>query len=208
MSNELIKTINKTDGLTALLELGEALIDTKITNDLLSNIPVVGVIVKLSNLGVGLCDYQFIKKLQKFAFQLDSISIDDRDKYFKEISEDPKKQSKVNDNLFLLINAADDIDKPILIGIVFSAYIVGGISYEQFMQFGVAINGLNAHQFSLLKQQKDNLIPSDVGHTMASFGLVTVVIPAMMGSAIPEYYLNKNGALFLKCIYGIDIDIT
>lgn len=206
VGSELIKTINKKDGVDAALDLTEAFLDTQISDELLGNIPLLGLIVKLKNFGYSISDYYFIKKLQKFVFHLDEVSTVERDEFFRKLSEDSVHQAKVNDNLLLLLNASDDIEKPSLIGVVFSAYVRGAVSYEHFMQFSSAVNSLNSYQIKLLKEQNERLVARSVGHALASHGLVIVSVPTLAGSSTPDYYLNDEGALFLHCLFGSEVE--
>ncbi|MEZ8288004.1 hypothetical protein [Vibrio sp. 10N.237.312.B06] len=206
VGNELIKTINKKDGVDAALDLTEAFLDTQISDELLGNIPLLGLVVKLKNLGYSISDYYFIKKLQKFIFHLDEVSKVEREEFFQKLSEDSVHQTKVNDNLLLLLNASGDIEKPSLIGVVFSAYVRGSVSYEHFMQFSSAVNSLNSYQLKLLKEQNERLVAKAVGHALASHGLVIVSVPTLAGSSTPNYYLNDEGALFLCCLFGSEVE--
>ncbi|MFA0678648.1 hypothetical protein AB4567_30415, partial [Vibrio sp. 10N.222.51.A6] len=157
--------------------------------------------------GLSISDYMLVKKLQKFVFALNQVPEDERDMFFIKLESDYTYKSKVNDNLVLLINASDDIDKPEMLGKVFSKYVIGCLDYEQFMQFSTSINGLNANQFKLLKQQENALTSKEVGHILASYGFVNIVIPTAYGSSVPDYYLNEDGVEFLKVLFGKEIAV-
>lgn len=206
MSQELIKTLNKKDATDALVDLGEIAIDQLIETGVVRDIPILGTLVKLKNFGLSISDHFFIKKLQRFVFQLNSISDVERDGFYSKIASHPELQSRVNDNLFLLINAADDIDKPSLLGKIFAGYISGKITYDQFMQYSTSVNSLNVHQLKILSTLDNILVPSTVGHAMATFGLVIISIPTMAGSSSPEYFLNELGSGLLSVLFSSEID--
>lgn len=205
MKNGLVNTLNRQDASDALLDLGETLLDSQFDDGLLKDIPILGTLVKLKDFGLSISDYMLVKKLQKFAFALNQVPENERDNFFIKLESDNTYKSKVNDNLVLLINASDDIDKPEMLGKVFAKYVIGCLDYEQFMQFSTSVNGLNANQFKLLKLQKKAHTCKEVGHTLASYGLVNIVIPTMYGSSVPDYYLNGSGAEFLKVLFGKEI---
>lgn len=205
MRNDLLNTLNKQDALDALVELAEIGFDSQLDDGILRDIPVLGTLIKLKNFGLSVSDYMLVNKLQKFVFALNQVSKPERDKFFTNLDKSDKYRSKVNDNLLLLINSSDDIDKPAMLGKVFCQYVKGFLNYEQFMQFSTSVNGLNAHQLKLFKEQNELFTSEEVGHTLASYGLVNIVIPAKYGSSTPEYYLNKEGAMFLKVLFGTEV---
>lgn len=208
MSNELINTLNKKDATDALIDLGEVAADSLIESDILSDIPILGTLAKLKNVGVSISDYFFVKKLQKFIFELSSISDSEREGFFTRMALDAKLQSRVNDNLMLLINATDDIDKPKLLGRIFASYIRHRISYEKFMKYSTSVNGMNSSQLSILKSQIERKVEREAGHAMATFGLVIISIPTIAGSSSPEYYLNEDGAEYINILYGTEVSFS
>ena len=205
MRNGLVNTLNKQDASNTLVELGEVVFDSQLDDGILKDIPVLGTLIKLKNFGLSVSDYMLVKKLQKFVFALNQVPKAERDKFFTNLDKSDNHKSKVNDNLVLLINASDDIDKPAMLGKVFGKYVEGFLNYEQFMQFSTSVNGLNANQFKLLKEQNESFTSKEVGHTLASYGLISIVIPTMYGSSVPDYYLNEAGATFLKVLFGTEV---
>ncbi|MGF1788886.1 hypothetical protein L4D00_24170 [Photobacterium swingsii] len=208
MSNELINTLNKKDAADALIDLGEVVVDSFVDSDILSDIPILGTLAKLKNVGVSVSDYFFVKKLQKFIFALSSVSDSERNDFFTRMSSDTELQSRVNDNLMLLINATDDIDKPKLLGQIFASYIRHRISYEKFMKYSTSVNGMNSSQLGMLKSQTERKVEREAGHAMATFGLVIISIPTTAGSSSPEYYLNEDGAEYLNILYGTEVSFS
>lgn len=208
MKHDLVNTLNRQDAADALTDLGETFFDSHLEDGLLKEIPFLGTLIKLRNFGLSVSDYMLIKKVQRFIFTLDKVSKVERDSFFTKLEKNEKYKAKVNDNLLLLISASDDIDKPEMLGLVFSSYVQGYLDYERFMQFSTTVNALNANQFKLLREQGEPLAPKEVGHTLASYGLVNIVIPTTFGSSVPDYYLNEVGAKFLKVLFGTEVNLS
>jgi len=206
MKNELMHTLNKKEAIEAIIGLGEVGLDSFLKSGIGKDIPIIGTLVKLSEFGLNISDYMFIKKLQKFCSQLSKESDEQRESFFEKINSNPKLQEKVNENLLLLISASDDIDKPTLIGKIFGSYLKQEITYDLFMKFSTSVNRMNSSQFSILRSLNSIQIPIEAGNIMASHGMAIISIPTTAGSSSPEYFLNEDGKSLVLILFGNVID--
>lgn len=196
------------DNVNTLIEYGEILLDTKLHDGIIKDIPILGSILNIIKIGDSISDIYFIKKLQKFIIpisELTSLEYNEYNEYYNELNNDECLQEKINDNLILLINSSNDIDKPEILGIIFKAYIKQSISYDSFMQYSSFINMTNSVQIKLLKEQTKKELPLEIGQLMSSSGLAIPYIETQFGSSPLEYIFNDKGIEMIHIIFDIKI---
>ena len=64
MKKELIHTLSKKEAIDAVIGIGEVGLDSFLESGLAKDIPIIGTLVKLSEFGLNISDYMFIKTKQ------------------------------------------------------------------------------------------------------------------------------------------------
>jgi hypothetical protein len=116
------------------------------------HIPVVGVLFKLYKAGVAVNQQLFTRKLLLFLNELERVSIEERKAFVSDFDQDPIFRQKVGDNLILILDKADDIEKASLLGRIFTLYITKLIDYSTYMRFAIVINRAHFPDIIALKK--------------------------------------------------------
>lgn len=97
----------------------------------------------LAMIFTGLSSYRdqlLVQKLLRFLYQLRDIPVQERETFSAQLDQDPAKRDRIGEQLFLLIDRHDDIDKPSLLGLVWREYLRGEVSTYQFERLARAID--------------------------------------------------------------------
>jgi hypothetical protein len=105
----------------------ELAIDSLLTGGLLREIPVVSIITGMIRTGASIRDRLFLKKLLLFLRQLADIDPTDREQMISRLEEDPKERRRVGENLVLLLDRLDRVEKAEMVGKAFRAFCMGAI---------------------------------------------------------------------------------
>jgi hypothetical protein len=137
LAGKLIKTL-KMEGLRGLaqdyIELG---IDSMLKEGLVKDIPIISTIVNLSKVACGIRDSIYFSKLLLFLQKVADTSPWEREKF---IEENCKDERYFEQNILLIIEQADQMEKAAFIGKVFKACILGQIAYEDAIMLSSMVN--------------------------------------------------------------------
>lgn len=130
--------------LTDLKELSVAIMEGSasalLDGTLAEHIPVVGMVYKLAKVGFAARERVFVSKVSRFLFQLDRIPAATRQQFVADLDTDPAYKQKVAENLLLLLDRADDVEKAEILGRVFKFYVVGSIDYNTYRRYAGIID--------------------------------------------------------------------
>jgi hypothetical protein len=121
-------------------DIADQALDSLLSEGVIKDIPILGHAVKLWRGGVQVQSYLFARKLVLFLSQLDRTPLDTRQEFVQKINTDPKQRRKVGEQLLLLLDRMDDLEKPAILSWAFGAYVAGRISYDTFRKLGHAID--------------------------------------------------------------------
>jgi hypothetical protein len=136
--------------LGVLEETGTAVLDT--STAVLQHIPVVGVMFKLYKAGAAITQQVFARKLSRFLHELESVPFETRLAFINDFKLNSDFRQKVGDNLILLLDKADDIDKASLLDKLFTYYVTGAVDYSTYIRFALITN--KAHLPDLVALRK------------------------------------------------------
>jgi hypothetical protein len=149
--SKLIKTL-KMEGLSDLvqdyIELG---IDSLFDEGIAKDIPIIRTIVNFAKVVHGVRDRLYLNKLLLFLQKVADTSKLERVKF---IEENCKDKQHFEQNILLIIEQADRMEKAALIGKVFKACILGQITYKDVVMLSSMIN--KAMWSDLEKMLKNN----------------------------------------------------
>src|SRR5262249_30104115 len=89
--------------------------------------------------------------------------------------------SEVGEKVLLLLERADDIEKPALIGRAFSAYMQGDVSLEQLERMTAGIDRALMADLRHLVNPKDGYVERTLGVSLMMSGLVMLMPNAAVG---------------------------
>jgi len=203
LENSLIDTISKSGGTDIATEAGELTLDAFLNGGLIEDVPIIGTLVKLKNVGVGIREYLFTKKLLGFLKSINNVSQEDCDSFADEMDNDIDKKKKVGESLLLLIERMDEVDKAELLGNAFHSYLSSIIDYETFFRIGRAIDRCMVSDLRFVHnyERATDAFPESA-FDLASCGLIEMVsMPTIRTDDSRNLYkLTDFGELFIRCV--------
>ena len=171
-------------------DLGEALIDERLSDlnetfadsawDLatkdspISDIPVVGTLVKSIKLIGGIKEYYFTKRLLTFLVGIKKVSQEKREKFRREM-EDKGQFDKVKEHLITLIDKLDDAEKAELIAKIFIEVLEDKLTYEGFRQYANIVSNSFLYDLKTLKGHREgDVYKGHSGNVLLGLGLVDI----------------------------------
>lgn len=136
----LIKSLNISDLSSVLQDFIENMLDSDLKDGVLKDIPVINSLVALSKTAISIRDQFLIQKLKSFLDGIKDITSDERDRFLRDIENDPKYGQRVGEHLILLLDRLDDLSKTNMITKLFRAYLRGDITYREFVRFSSIID--------------------------------------------------------------------
>jgi hypothetical protein len=122
----LTETLRRSDLSTVASELAEvALDDAVLAEGVWRDVPILGTVVGLWRIGVTVRDYVFIKKLSEFLRALEDVPAAQRSAMIDKLEREPEYGRKVGEELILLLDRLDSVNKAGLMGRAFRAYCQG-----------------------------------------------------------------------------------
>ena len=128
----------------------EVIIDTKLEEGVLKDLPVTGSLLKVYKALTGIKDQIFLRKLSRFFTELETISIENRTKFWAKYEEQEEEKQKLGEQLIIYIERHDTVDKSGLLARAFGAYINGKIEKVEFLDLAVLIDSLQVHHLEAI----------------------------------------------------------
>ena len=190
IETSLVETLKNSE-LAKVAEItAELSVDGIIDDGLFRDIPVISTIVSFAKVGISVKSYFFSKKLIRFLASISEVSREDRKKMIERLEADKSFRHKVGENIILLLDRLDDLEKPELVAKAFKAYSYGFIDAEQLQRINYAIERLlmvdigNIREFSAISQ--DHPYDVIIGQNYLNAGL------AYVGTGFGEGGIHPN----------------
>lgn len=148
-------------------------------------------------------DNLYIKKLQSFFESLNSIPQDELTQLISKLESDEEEKIKVGENILLIIERLDNMDKPKIFGNMFLDYLKSNITKEDFWLLAKALDNFNlvyTPQFIDYFQNYNENISFPAKQHFGLCGLAAIILnDGSIGSG-GGYGRSELGKLFLKYI--------
>jgi hypothetical protein len=178
--------------------LSEVMLDAAQDDGILKDLPVIGTLFSIGRLASSISDWMFLNKMSRFACQLATVPEKEFRAFREKINADPKFRDRVGKNVLLLIERADDIEKPPLLGRAFAALIEGKVTEEQFRRMAAGINVALMDDINRLIEIKHTNFSSSWASGLMSAGLARIAVSAAMGSNATFFIITETGKLVLE----------
>lgn len=198
--NDLQKEI--VDGSSDILEFS---IDLLTKNEILKEIPVVGLIVKSALIGSSISDRLLLKKIERFLHKFNEISNREKEKVIWKIRLDKEQKEQIGENILFLIDRYADKYKPEFLASIFGLFIEQKITQDEFIRLGNAIDLSFSPDLNLFLQDPNN---TDVLKRLIRSGLSEISRVGMVPSeqiggfngmaSVHSLIITDLGKLFLK----------
>ena len=157
------------------VDIGEFAIESLTDVEVIKDLPVVGIMVKLTKFGANIRDHLFLKKIISFLIGLNEIPVDKRKKMIEKIDGFKKYRVKVGEKLLYIIDSCDDYETSELVSKVFKAFVEEKITYDEFLKTASVLSKLNISDFKwFIKNGKAYFYDLDDVNDMINNGLFNI----------------------------------
>ncbi|XZN89642.1 MAG: hypothetical protein ACM65M_18525 [Microcoleus sp.] len=207
-SIELVNSIASEHLSSIVRDLAEVGFDTILKEGVFRDIPCFNTVVSLYQAGVEIRQQLFIMKIINFWKELPNTSLHERQKFVEWMDKHPKQKLTFGENILLLIDRADSMEKPSILGRLLNHCTLGDISYEDMMRLCFIVNSVYMPDLNYLTSFTFGIQSNpNIAESLKSAGLL--IFAGMDGGNLSEpgsggvfYELNDYGRMLLK--YGLD----
>lgn len=139
ISNQILDNAVSTELVGTAIDISEIGLDKLLDENFLKEIPCIKTIYGVFKGAVHIRDKIFMAKVAKFLLSLRNVSKAEREAFQKKLSSNSKIKRKLGDNLFLLLDRFNDLEKPEILAKVFTYFLKEKIDYDAFRRLGAAI---------------------------------------------------------------------
>ncbi|AZN39925.1 hypothetical protein [Paenibacillus albus] len=174
---------------------------------ILKDLPIIGNLFSIITTSQNIKDWFFAKKIYRFLAELDKVELKHRNKFIDELDNAGKRQrQKVGEELIIILDRLDHLEKADYLGRLFKAYIQHEINYQDFSLMSSMIERIYKNDLISLV---NNEIKKEQEQRLYSLGLYSsrVVqaggfLGAQMGetATVTIYTINRTGNQFIKVI--------
>jgi hypothetical protein len=206
---ELVKSIIASEHLSSIVrELTEVGADTMVKEGLLRDIPFVNLLHSSYQFGLALQQQLFTKKIQNFLEELSNVSYEERLKFVEWMDQNPKQEGEYGETLLLLIDRADSLKKPSILGRLLKHHILGNISSEDAMRLSFIVDRVYMSDLNYLTSFTSGIQSNpNIAASLQSAGLL--IFAGMDSGNLGQpssggvlYELNDYGDMLLR--YGLN----
>lgn len=207
IESSLIKTIIESDLFSVTRDIAEIGVDAILQEGILKEIPILSTLSGLAKTGATVRDYLYLKKIYRFLGELNRIPLDERQNFIDVLGNDETEREKTGENLLLIIDRLDNINKPEILGRMFCDFLSNTISKSDFMSLAKSLELFNLELIINLNSYynsdaRNNDYPSDdILQSLASSGLVGMYFGSgAINDGGGGYCRNKLGKLFVEYV--------
>lgn len=162
LNESIMLAITSSEIPDALVDIAEIGVDEFLDEGIIKDIPVVGTIYKLAKAGISIKDRFFIRKVGRFLVALHEINTGDKQAFQDGIKNDPEMAKKVGENLIIILDRLDDLDKPSILAKLFNAYIEKKIDFSTFRRLASAVERAYIDDLKDIIEEKTELLKQNL----------------------------------------------
>ncbi|MBK0401222.1 hypothetical protein H0I76_18640 [Limibaculum sp. M0105] len=158
----------------ALAVLGDTALDAAIESGALDSIPILGLITSGTRAAREIRDALYLRKIVRLLRELQTVDADVRKDFIKNLG-DKAELERFGENILLILDRAEDSEKPAIVGRIIAAHIVGQIaSYSKAMRLVAMVDRAYVADLDYLKDfapgvQRDR----DVAASLSAIGFLS-----------------------------------
>ncbi|MEZ2318157.1 MAG: hypothetical protein ACBR15_04015 [Microcoleus sp.] len=208
ISIELVNSIASEHLGSTVRDFAEVGLDTILKEGVFRDVPFFNTVVSLCQASVEIRQQLFIKKILNFWKELPNTSLQERQKFVDWMDENPKQKRIFGETLLLLIDRADSLEKPSILGRLVDRCTLGDISYEDMMRLCFIVDRVYIPDLNYLTSFTFGIQSNpNIAASLERAGLLNLA--GMDGGNLGEpssggfiYELNDYGKMLLQ--YGLD----
>jgi hypothetical protein len=162
-------------------------------------IPVVGKALEIARAIRSTADALFLRKVARFVMEFSHLSIQERASFTAAFTTE-EEMDRFGESILLLLEHADEVEKPSVIGRLFCAAAQGHLTFEQAARLSTIVNrGYLSDLRQLSDFREETAGPdADVSISLRSIGLLNVTSEDFFSVENSKYRLSKYGRLLLN----------
>lgn len=203
------QTIEKGNLVDAFSQVGEFAFDQGIKNDLLKDIPVLGLLVSSYKTVVNIKDFRLTRKVFRFLYNLQDTTAEQRQKFVKKYVE-ANREDTASSLLDILEKLNNDNAVPLVCNLM-KAVINEDLAVVQFNRLVIAIQRTAFTDLTQLSKYVNDYDEDGLSDALQAAGLIYQSVydggNADTGESSSKFKISPNGYLLLK--YGFmksDVD--
>jgi hypothetical protein len=189
---------------------GDTALDVAIESGSFNQIPIVGLVFGMAKSGRDLRERYLLRKLARFLYSSAALSTEERN-HFSLGFESEAEQEDFGARLLILVERADDLEKPKILGRLLVAHARGAFSRNSLLRMSLMVDRSLMDDLELLKTFREGRMPSIEAQALISAGWIHLTV-IDGGSATMdgfeggnEYAISEYGLLLAK--YGLEAGI-
>ena len=202
-NTSLIRSI-ATESLTDLLgNISETALDATLESGVLRDIPIIGFITGAFKATRDIRDALFLKKIALFLKELSSVTQEQRAAFVQEV-QTQNDQHRFGEALLLLLERAEDMKKPQIVGRLMAASIQGKLDQSKALRLCSIVDRCYVQDFELLRSFRDGVQGefTPIAEVLHAAGLISNMGinggDASGNNSGIIYHVNEYGKLLVK----------
>jgi len=151
------KTLEISDLANINIDLAEVIMDSLMNDGILKDLPIISSLVGITKFGLRTSELLLLRKILKFLTQLDSTTIEERQRFIANVETKETYNKKVGLALILILDKLEDLEKPEIIGKILAANIKGTIDYQTFLRLSYIVQKLFIPDLAYLRKIKNGI---------------------------------------------------
>ncbi|EJL6474633.1 TPA: hypothetical protein SLZ51_003540, partial [Vibrio cholerae] len=196
----LWETITNKQYVIPVSEYLELAFDSLLDNEIIKTVPIVNLMLFGNNLTSSIKNQLLLKKILLFINSQSDLSTEKRDDFLLQLESNPKEKIRIGEKLILVLDQADDMSKPELIGELFKAFVAQEFDFEIFSRLVDGVNRVPISALSDFLQHDFYSVSAENTVALAFGGFMSFSVPIFVGSdeALISYKPNSLGDLLKK----------
>lgn len=176
LEESLIESVGSSSLSDIALEASDIALDAVLDNGLLKEIPVFSWLAKAYSTYQSITDRMFLKKVALFLSGVSHAPETERRDFKNKLDNEPKFRKKVGENLLLLIDKHERLEKSFILGKIMAKLIEGKCSNEDFLRIAAALDHSIVEDLELLQKHFDNIkdLPEDIRQSLYKSHLLDI----------------------------------
>ena len=190
----------------ALTDVGEKGVGILLDSDVLRDIPVFGTLTRLYRATREIQHQIYLRKVLRFLHELSSVPSYKRQEFIRNLG-DEILQQEFGETILLLLERADNMQKPVMIGKIMAACIEGRILYEEALRLCYIVDRSYVQDLNWLRSFKPGLQDQHdpIAQALNATGVLTINGidggGATAGGGV-GYELTRYGQLLLQHLFS------
>ncbi|WP_338438735.1 hypothetical protein [Synechococcus elongatus] len=197
--NQLVRSITSSESTDLLSSLVDTGIDAAVESGALDGVPIVGLLFGAVRAGRNIREGFLLHKLVHFLRETSALTPEERLSFQRQFQNDEKAE-EFGGLVVILLERADDLAKPVILGRLLVAYAKGMFSQDKFLRLARMVDRSFTDDLQLLKDFSSGLMTNKEvqAQSLSSLGFLYEI-----GSDAGEYgNPNSGGNLYQISPYG------